>query len=179
MSIPVRARSTRKTLTLSNLQAEVGIEPVSGRSQTTPNPFGSGSFSNCCTGKHLNRTEPLNQANNAQQSPTIPSGFQHAWCPFWCPSSSGIRTLSWSDFQRRFNYGEAVAVLLDGGVHTRCRPVGQDWANGGQQNEQQFEAPPLTEEPALVSAHARSVLRRAGYRQPPVHSPVSADVSRP
>ena len=32
-------------------------------------PFGSGSFSKCCTAKHINSNKPLNQANNAQQSP--------------------------------------------------------------------------------------------------------------
>jgi hypothetical protein len=59
----------------------VGIEPVSERSKTTPKPFGSGSFSNCCTGKHINSYEPLNQANNSQHSPATPSDFQHPWCP--------------------------------------------------------------------------------------------------
>ena len=59
-------------------------------------------------------------------------------------------------------------MLLDGGVHTRCRPVGQDWANGGQQNEQQLEAPPLTEEPALVSTHARDIVNRRFIRRFPL-----------
>ncbi|MGD0263182.1 MAG: hypothetical protein ABSD29_25730, partial [Verrucomicrobiota bacterium] len=64
------------------LEAEVGIEPGSERSKTTPKPFGSGSFSNCCTAKDINGNEPLNQANNSQHSPTIPSASQHLWCPF-------------------------------------------------------------------------------------------------
>ena len=49
------------------LEAMVGIEPGSERSKTMPKPFGSGSFSNCCTAKHISSYEPLNQANNAQQ----------------------------------------------------------------------------------------------------------------
>ena len=66
------------------MEARVGIEPGSELSQIPPKPFGSGSFSNCCTGKDINRIESLNQANNAQHSPAIPNYFQYLWCPFWC-----------------------------------------------------------------------------------------------
>jgi hypothetical protein len=55
----------------------VGIELALERTQNPLKPFGSGYFSNCCTGKDLNTDELLNQANNSQHSPAIPSGFQH------------------------------------------------------------------------------------------------------
>ena len=37
-----------------NLEAEVGIEPVSQLSKIPPKPFGSGNFSKCCTDKEIN-----------------------------------------------------------------------------------------------------------------------------
>ena len=86
---PLRTPEPPKPLlhTQLELEARVGIEQVSEQSKTTPKPFGSGSFSNCCTGKHINSNEPLNQANNAQQLPTIPSASNTLSARFGAPPS--------------------------------------------------------------------------------------------
>jgi hypothetical protein len=57
------------------LEAEVGIEQVSQLSKSPPKSFGSGNFSKCCTDKETNIDKCLNQANNAQQTPTHANTF--------------------------------------------------------------------------------------------------------
>ena len=89
VKIPVKIRppAISKLLKINSLELEarVGIEPRSELSQTPPKPFGSRGFSNCCNGKDFSRHGGLNQANNFEPLPTNPCGFQHFWCPFWCP----------------------------------------------------------------------------------------------
>jgi len=64
------------------LEAEVGIEQVFQLSEIPPKPFGSGNFFKCCTGKEIKGIAVLNQANNAQQVPTISNRSEHFWFPF-------------------------------------------------------------------------------------------------
>ena len=79
------------------LEARVGIEQRLHLSQTSPKPFGSGDFSNCCTGNNITSAERLNQANNFQHRPTISSNAKQFWCPFWCPFPLPVNL-------RRFKY---------------------------------------------------------------------------
>ena len=71
----------------ARLEARVGIGQRPAQFQTSPKPFGSGDFSNCCTDKDIIRPKALNQANRHRLTPTNFNLRQHFWCPFWCPSA--------------------------------------------------------------------------------------------
>jgi hypothetical protein len=46
--------------------------------------------------------------------------------------------------------------------------------SSAKDKEEESEAPPLAEKPALICAHVRSVLQRVVYGQPPIRWPVSS-----